>query len=417
MKDLVIVGGGAAGGALATVAARAGLDVTVLERSEVFEDRVRGEWMAPWGVAETKELGLYDDIVAAGGHPLVRHVTYDETLAPAEAEAAGLALEIFSPGVSGPLCLGHPRLCSVYQSTAVDAGVDFRRGVRVVAVTAGTDPSVTFVDSTGEQTLAARLVVAADGRDSSVRRMLGIQRFVDEPHHLFAGLLVDGAFDWPVDLQVIATEGETSFLAFPQGGGRVRLYAAHTLAAKARFAGPDGAQALIDACQMKCCPPSAAFSTAVAAGPCRSFPNSDAISEHVAVDGVVLVGDSAGHNDPLIGQGLSIAHRDVRLVRDVLLNGSDWSARAFTAYADERRSRMHGLRVAAAMQSSVEAEFGDAARARRIELFSSLETHPEKGFGLLAALAGPEAVPAQLYEAAHEELGMVRRPAWPLAPG
>jgi menaquinone-9 beta-reductase len=36
---------------------------------------------------------------------------------------------------------------------------------------------------------------------------------------------------------------------------------------------------------------------------------------------VVLVGDAAGHNDPIIGQGLSIALRDVRLVGEAILAG------------------------------------------------------------------------------------------------
>ena len=58
--DVVIVGGGIAGGALAAVLARGGIDVAVLERDPVPLDRVRGEFMAPWGVAELKRLGLFD---------------------------------------------------------------------------------------------------------------------------------------------------------------------------------------------------------------------------------------------------------------------------------------------------------------------------------------------------------------------
>ena len=46
--DLIIVGGGIGGSALAAVMARAGKSVLVLEQSAVFEDRVRGEWISPW---------------------------------------------------------------------------------------------------------------------------------------------------------------------------------------------------------------------------------------------------------------------------------------------------------------------------------------------------------------------------------
>ena len=45
--DLVIVGGGIGGGALATVLAGAGASVLVLEKSTVYRDQVRGEWIAP----------------------------------------------------------------------------------------------------------------------------------------------------------------------------------------------------------------------------------------------------------------------------------------------------------------------------------------------------------------------------------
>ena len=51
-SDVVIVGGGIGGSALATALARDGLDVVMLEASVEYEDRVRGESMLPWGVAK-----------------------------------------------------------------------------------------------------------------------------------------------------------------------------------------------------------------------------------------------------------------------------------------------------------------------------------------------------------------------------
>ena len=65
--EVVIVGGGIGGSALATVLARAGIATTVLEKSTVHVDHVRGEWIAPWGVAETQRLGLYDLLMKEAG--------------------------------------------------------------------------------------------------------------------------------------------------------------------------------------------------------------------------------------------------------------------------------------------------------------------------------------------------------------
>lgn len=56
--DVAIVGGGIAEGAMATVLARAGLKVLLLERDVPYRDRVRGETMFPWGVDELQQMGL-----------------------------------------------------------------------------------------------------------------------------------------------------------------------------------------------------------------------------------------------------------------------------------------------------------------------------------------------------------------------
>src|SRR6266404_6153610 len=126
--DVVVVGGGIAGSATATVLARAGLPVLVLERATEYRDRVRGEWLSPWGVVEAQRLGLYDTLVAAGGHHVPRF-GWDETVDPAQAEAEALDLAGLLPGVPGPLCLGHPTACAALADAAVAAGATVLRGV------------------------------------------------------------------------------------------------------------------------------------------------------------------------------------------------------------------------------------------------------------------------------------------------
>lgn len=61
--DVAIVGGGIAGGALATALARGGLGVLLLERQTEYRDRVLGEGMMPWGVAEARRAGVEDVLV------------------------------------------------------------------------------------------------------------------------------------------------------------------------------------------------------------------------------------------------------------------------------------------------------------------------------------------------------------------
>src|SRR2546426_7947683 len=105
--DVVVIGAGIAGGALATALARHGVSVLVLEQSEVYVDRVRGEWLSPWGVAEAQRLGLYELLVHAGGHHVAQHVTFGDRIDPELAQATALDLTALIPDVRGPLCLGH----------------------------------------------------------------------------------------------------------------------------------------------------------------------------------------------------------------------------------------------------------------------------------------------------------------------
>lgn len=406
--DLICVGGGISGSALATVMARAGRRVLVLEKSEVFEDQVRGEWIAPWGVAETRRLGLYGLLIGAGGHHLARHTTFDETVDPAAAEAASLPLGIFVPEVPGPLCLGHPLHCQTLIEAAAAAGAEVVRGVDVETVSLGAAPAVTFTREGVPRTARARLVAGCDGRNSMVREAAGIVLHADRPHHMFAGLLVDGVSGWDETWQAIGTEGDFAFLAFPQGEGRVRVYGSYSLDERARFAGPDGARRFLDRFAMSCSPQNQRLVEGRPAGPLRSFANNDTWTDTPFAEGAVLAGDAAGWNDPILGLGLSITYRDVRLVSDLLLASDDWSPALLAPYAAERTERMRRLRFVAAIQSVLDAEFDEAARSRRRSYFERAAADPGLGAHALAVMAGPESAPAELFTPAHRErvLGM-----------
>ena len=50
--DLIIIGGGLAGAALAMALAPAGCRILVIEQQATFRDRIRGEFLMPWEVAK-----------------------------------------------------------------------------------------------------------------------------------------------------------------------------------------------------------------------------------------------------------------------------------------------------------------------------------------------------------------------------
>ncbi len=398
--EVVIIGAGIAGGALATVLARAGIDVLLLERTLEHQDVVRGEWIAPWGVAEVKSLGLYDLYMQHGGHHLGRHITFSEGVPPDEAANRALDLSTLLPGIPGPLCLGHPRMCTLLDEAAVAAGARLLRGVRRTEVLAGEAPTVRFESGGVVHTLRPKLVVGADGRNGMTRQQLGIALHEDQQHHWFSGMLVDEVQGWPADLQCISTEGDVNALVFPQSASLVRLYLGFATTQRGRFHGASGPQQFLDAFALKSIPGVQGIVRGRPAGPCNVYPNHDTWTAVPYAPGIVLIGDAAGRNDPITGQGLSITHRDVRLVRDVLLAGNDWSERAFAPYAEERSERMRRLRFAAAMTSVREAEFGPDALLRRRRLHALSLQQPNLMAATFAAFVGPDALPAEVFSQA-----------------
>ena len=87
--DIITVGGGIAGSILAKTMAEHGAKVLVLESETNFRDRVRGEAIAPWSTKEATELGIYDALMAAGGHHLRYWYTYQgpDAMEPRDLEA------------------------------------------------------------------------------------------------------------------------------------------------------------------------------------------------------------------------------------------------------------------------------------------------------------------------------------------
>ena len=168
--DVVIVGGGLAGSGTASVLARAGIDVLVLERETAFRDRVRGEWLAPWGILELEALGLRgvaDSVPRA--NLITRHVGYDECTTPAEAEAAILDIAALIPG-GGCLAIGHPQFQEALLANAVQEGAIVRRGVDSVHVAVGASPSVSYEIDGVARTVSCRLVVGATGANPALAR-------------------------------------------------------------------------------------------------------------------------------------------------------------------------------------------------------------------------------------------------------
>jgi 2-polyprenyl-6-methoxyphenol hydroxylase-like FAD-dependent oxidoreductase len=397
--EVVIVGAGIAGGALATILGRSGISVVVLERSLVHRDRIRGEYLAAWGVEEAQRLGLLDVLIAAGGRYTPLSIPYGEGTAPADARARALDLRKVMPSLQGPMVFGHPSACQRWtmqpeppaQRCCVES-----KGSRSRPASHQRFPSI----DGQRREMTPRLIVGADGRGSDVARQIGMKVETAPLHHLLAGLLVEGVDAWPDAEFSIGNDGDVMFFVFPQGNGRVRLYLCYGLDQRGRFSGADSARRFLDAFRLSSLPDKEMFCSAVPAGPCHGYPNADTWIDMPVAPGVVLIGDAAGHNDPTIGQGLSIAFRDARLVHEALLGSKRWTGDIFLSYATERRTRMRRLRFTAEQISILRAEFTETARKRRRRVSERIAADRDAALPLLIPVKGPFGVPNHLFEQA-----------------
>ncbi len=399
--DVIIIGAGIGGSALAAALARGGLDVLLLEKSPTYADRVRGEALAPWGVAEARRLGLLGALLAAGGHFVGKMVGYDEVATPEMAEAAAAEMGGFAPEVPGVMTLAHPTHCQALYDAAAGAGATARREVTVTHVEAGAAPKVAYAVAGEPHTATARLIVGADGRPSAVREAFGVELQASAPRNWMGGLLADGTAAWDRDVWTLGTEGDLAYAIFPLPGDQMRVYGLWPTDQRQRFAGEDGAARFLAAFDLDCCPNGGVITGARPAGPMLSFLNNETWADRPIVEGGVLIGDAAGWTDPVIGCGLSSAYRDARIVAETLLATPDWSPEAFAPYAAERTERLRRLRLVGDITTGLFCEFGEDGRRRRRRFNASAPTDPLITAHLVAILAGPEAQPPEMFTPEH----------------
>lgn len=332
--DIIVVGGGIGGSSFATVMARRGVKVLVLEKELRFRDRVRGEFLNPWGVAEARDLGLLETFREAGAWEARWF----------EMGGGPLDLIAATPQRLPAVSYSHPRLQEELLAEAQKAGSEVRRGATVRRVEPGSNPVVECEGRGSAERLTARLVVAADGRNSAARRWAGLKSQRDEAAFLVSGVLLNGAsFREDTGYVVFNPVLGTSAAVFPQGKGRFRAYFGYLTTSNYRMQGREKLPLFL-AESVKAAPMLVEFyAKAEACGPLASFDASDSWVEHPYRDGVALIGDAAATSDPTYGQGMSLTLRDVRSLRDCLSSSTDWDreARRYAQQHDTYFARCH----------------------------------------------------------------------------
>ncbi|HTH68436.1 MAG TPA: UbiH/UbiF/VisC/COQ6 family ubiquinone biosynthesis hydroxylase [Rhodanobacter sp.] len=335
--DVAVVGGGMVGAAAALALARAGFSTALLEArapaawSAEAEVDLRVVGLAPSSLALLDELGVWTSIRDARSSPYTHMHVWDAQ--------SGAAID-FDAASEGRDRLGYIVENNLVQWTlwrALEAAGVRRLCPAEVKGFEARDDRVQLELADGT-TLAASLLVAADGAASPLRQLAGIgtrgrdyaQRAVvahvstERPHESTA---------W----QRFLPGGPLALL--PLADGRSSIVWSLSEADARRVLALDD-QAFRDELGVAS---DFRLGRITASTPRAAFPLKLQLAERYQADRLVLLGDAAHTVHPLAGQGVNLGLRDVAELRDTLLDarhaGRDiGAAHVLRRYARRRRS-------------------------------------------------------------------------------
>lgn len=276
LRDLVVVGGGPAGLAVAANARLAGMRVTVLDRRRPPVDVACGEGVMPEGVAALDRLGV--------------RLGRDRALPFRGIRFVGDGVRVAGRFPAGDgLGVRRTSLHRALTERAEELGADLRWGVKVT----GLRPDGVDTD-TGA--VRGRLVVGADGRASAVRRWAGLDGARARRRRFGVRRHFDVA-PWTDLVEVYWADGAEAYVT-PVGP--------HTVGVALLWSGD---RADFDRLSERFPELRQRIGGAPVASDDRGAGPLEQRARDVVADRVVLVGDAAGYLDAISGEGLGLAFR------------------------------------------------------------------------------------------------------------
>jgi flavin-dependent dehydrogenase len=341
MTDLLVVGGGPAGASTAAWAARAGVDVLLVERAVFPRHKACAEYLSPEAARDLDLLGVLGEIESAGARKLtgMRVVADDGSAMLGRFRSSG-AGEPYRPY---GLALPRSRLDQIVLGAAARAGAVVRQGVALdgLILEDGVVTGATLRRGDHRWTERCRALVGADGLHSVVAQRLGLARH-GAPRRLALVAHVGGAEGMGDYGEMFVRRGRYVGIA-PIGEDLVNV-AAVVPATDARAIGRDPAGFLVS--ELAAYPElRTRFARArivrdvLVAGP---FARTTGRS---VADGALLVGDAADFFDPFTGEGIFAALRGGRLAAAAVaraLRAGEATRAALGSYRRARRRAFLG---------------------------------------------------------------------------
>jgi menaquinone-9 beta-reductase len=311
--DVLVVGARCAGSPLATMLARKGLRVCVVDRSKFPSEVPSTHGIQPTGVSVLDRLGAVDRIRATGAPAIDRgsfrlndvFVEFDDRLRLVERFGSPM------------YCVRRVTLDQLLLDMAAEAGAEVRTESAVTGLLEH-GGVVTGVE-TAAGPITASLVVGADGPSSAVARMAGAREYhVTEPGRLFLWAYFEGARETEGRIR-LGKVGDVAMLAAPTDGGLFMAAVAPSQLDKDRYLS-DASRGLSDGiAQFEDLADLLAPATRV--GPVRVMARWHGYFREATGPGWVLVGDAGHFKDPTPGQGIADALRQVEKLAPAIVEG------------------------------------------------------------------------------------------------
>ncbi|XP_075520794.1 squalene monooxygenase SE1-like [Primulina tabacum] len=313
--DIIIVGAGVAGAALACTLAKEGRRVRVIERDLTEPDRIVGELLQPGGYLKLIELGLEDCVAEIDAQRVFGYALYKD----GKSAKLSYPLEKFHSDVSGRSFHNGRFIQRMREKAATLSNVRLEQGtVTCLVEEKGTVKGVQYKTKNGEETTVyAPLTIVCDGCFSNLRRSLCTPK-VEIPS-CFVGLILENC-ELPYANHGHVVLGDPSpILFYPISSTETRCLVDVPGQKVPSIANGEMANYLrtVVAPQI---PPQLydAFMAAIEKGNVRTMTNRSMPANPHPTPGAILMGDAFNMRHPLTGGGMTVALSDIVVLRDLL---------------------------------------------------------------------------------------------------
>ncbi|MCA9549745.1 MAG: FAD-dependent monooxygenase [Myxococcales bacterium] len=385
--DVAVIGGGPTGCVAALAFAKKGKRVLVCEANPRSKERLAGEWLHPPALEIMEELGI--------------------SVAPEQGYLSGRGFAVFPDDGSKPVVLP-------YQAPRMGLAIEHHRLVDLLRAAVRRNPFIEYFDETkatrilgqtltleprggAPRTVTADLIVGAAGRASVAHQALGLEKNTTSYSRMAGLLLFD--VDMPFEgYGHVFLGGPGPALAYRIAHDRIRVCLDVPLTTTVNR---DRAATLWDGFAPVF--PKAlrqSFRRALESGEIQWAANQIRPRGEYGREGLVLVGDAAGHSHPLTAAGMTIGFADAVELAD---------AKSFKQFRRQRLLRSRVPEMLAIALYEVFADSSDETISMREAIYEMWRNNPAERTRTMGFLAGLDTSPAAFGRSFVSALGIGTR--------